>query len=63
MGAIRREIPDVDTMSAKALNKILHDTVDNIENNKSQIYDIYESVRNEVETSRRELKEIKKIAA
>ena len=50
-------------MSAKALNKILHDTVDNIENNKSHIYDIYESVRNEVETSRRELKEIKKIAA
>ncbi len=43
----------------KSLNQILRDTIATIENSKSQIFEIYETARNEVETTRHLLEEIK----
>ena len=50
-----------DTVSAtdKSLHQILRDTISTIENSKSQIYEIYDTARNEVETTKQTLKEIR----
>ena len=45
----------LDKLSAKSLDRILKNTVDTIETNKSQIFDIYEAARTEVEASRKML--------
>lgn len=49
----------LDKLSAKSLDRILKNTVDTIETNKSQIFDIYEAARTEVEASRKMLEDIK----
>ena len=48
-----------ESLSGKALNKILHDTIDSIESSKGQILDIYESAQAELQNSRKLLEEIK----
>lgn len=51
--------PLEDSLSGKALNKILHDTIDSIENSKGQILDIYESAQAELQNSKQMLDELK----
>lgn len=48
-----------ESLNGKALNKILHDTIDSIESSKGQILDIYESAQAELQNSRKMLEEIK----
>ena len=48
-----------DKLSAKSLDRILRSTVDTIETNKTQIFDIYEAARTEVESSKKMLEDIK----
>ena len=48
-----------DSLSGKALNKILHETIESIENSKGQILDIYESAQAELQNSRKLLDEMK----
>ena len=45
-----------------SLKKILTDTINTIEDNKTQIFDIYETARNEVENSKKLLAELKEKA-
>ena len=46
-----------------SLKKILTDTINKIEDNKAQIFDIYETARSEVEASKKMLAELKEKAA
>lgn len=46
-----------------SLKKILIDTINKIEDNKAQIFDIYETARSEVEASKKMLAELKEKAA
>lgn len=49
----------LDQLSEHSLNEILRDIIKSIENSKSQIFDIYEAARTEVEESKKNLEEIK----
>ena len=49
----------MDKLSAKSLDRILKNTVETIETNKTQIFDIYEAARTEVEASKQTLAELK----
>ncbi len=42
-----------------SLKKILNNTIATIEDNKSQLFDIYESVRTEVEAAKKQLEDLK----
>ncbi len=56
-------LPDVDSPIEKgALKRILNQTISTIEDNKTQIFDIYETARTEVETSKKLLEELRKQA-
>ena len=46
----------------KSLGRILRNTIDTIESSKSQIFDIYEAARSEVEATQKNLEELKKQA-
>ena len=50
---------DAVSTTDKSLHQILRDTISTIENSKSQIYEIYDTARNEVETTKQTLKEIR----
>ena len=49
----------LDQLSEHSLNEILRDIIKSIENSKSQVFDIYEAARTEVEESKKNLEEIK----
>ncbi len=51
----------IDTLSAKSLDDILKSTVNTIETNKTQIFDIYEAARGEVELSRSTLEDLREL--
>lgn len=53
---------DMSGLQAQSLKKILSNTISTIENNKSQIFEIYETARSEVETSRKLLEDLKEQA-
>ena len=56
-------LPDVDSPIEKgSLRRILSQTISTIEQNKSQIFDIYETARTEVENSKRLLEELRRQA-
>lgn len=57
------EVPhaQIDKLSAKSLDNILKSTVSTIETNKTQIFDIYEAARGEVESSRRTLEDLREL--
>ena len=42
-----------------SLKKILNNTISTIEDNKAQLFDIYESVRTEVEAAKKQLEDLK----
>ena len=46
-------------MQAQSLKKILSNTINTIEDNKSQIFEIYETARSEVESSRKLLEDLR----
>ena len=52
-----------DGLKEVSLKKILTDTINKIEDNKAQIFDIYETARSEVEASKKMLAELKEKAA
>lgn len=45
--------------ASKSLHQILNNTIDTIESNKQQIFEIYETARSEVEEARQQLAEVK----
>ena len=47
-------------LGEKKLQNILHSMVANIESSKSQLFDVYEAARREVETSKANLEEIRR---
>jgi len=49
----------IEEFSEKTLNYILRETVDAMENSKTQIFDIYEGARSEVEHIQKDIKEVK----
>ena len=49
-------------LKTDSLKSILTNTINTIEDNKSQIFDIYETARAEVESSKQQLQELKKQA-
>lgn len=51
-----------DSMGAESLKGILNNTINTIESNKTQIFEIYETARNEVEISKRQLQELREQA-
>ena len=51
----------IENLSAKSLDNILKSTVNTIEMNKTQIFDIYEAARGEVESSRRTLEDLREL--
>lgn len=51
-----------DNMGAESLKGILNNTINTIESNKTQIFEIYETARNEVEISKRQLQELREQA-
>ena len=53
------DVSPMEQLSEQSLNGILRDIVKTIENSKSQIFDIYEAARAEVEESKKNLEEIK----
>ena len=50
---------DFDKVSESALKKILNNTITTIEENKTQLFDIYETARAEVERSKKSLEDLK----
>lgn len=58
----KQDAVDLDTVDTSMLKKILTNTIDTIEDNKTQIFGIYENARTEVENSRRQLTELKEEA-
>ena len=46
-------------MQAQSLKKILSNTINTIEDNKTQIFEIYETARSEVESSRKLLEDLR----
>ena len=52
-----------DGLKEVSLKKILTDTINKIEDNKAQIFDIYETARSELEASKKMLAELKEKAA
>ncbi|BAL82206.1 putative sensor histidine kinase DegS [Selenomonas ruminantium subsp. lactilytica TAM6421] len=54
--------PELGGLQAQSLKKILSNTISTIENNKSQIFEIYETARSEVESSRKLLTDLKEQA-
>ena len=59
MGKSREFLDEAGNLSTDALKKILSNTIETIESNKSQIFEIYESARDEVERSKQLLAELK----
>jgi len=53
---------DMGGLQAQSLKKILSNTINTIETNKSQIFEIYETARSEVENSRKLLEDLKEQA-
>ena len=53
----------VEGLEEGQLRKLLTNTIDTIEDNKTQIFDIYENTRTEVEEARRRLLELKQSVA
>ncbi len=51
--------PKMGGLQAQSLKKILSNTISTIEDNKSQIFEIYETARSEVESSRKLLADLK----
>ncbi len=51
--------PGMGGLQAQSLKKILSNTISTIESNKSQIFEIYETARSEVESSRKLLADLK----
>ncbi|SDZ86052.1 MULTISPECIES: sensor histidine kinase [Selenomonas] len=51
--------PDMGGLQAQSLKKILSNTISTIEDNKSQIFEIYETARSEVESSRKLLEDLR----
>ena len=51
--------PGLGGLQAQSLKKILSNTISTIESNKSQIFEIYETARSEVESSRKLLADLK----
>lgn len=50
---------EIDGIDPGALKKILNNTIDTIEDNKAQIFSIYETARNEVDSSKAQLAQLK----
>ena len=61
MGALEFARGAMESLSAKSLDRILKNTVSTIETNKTQIFDIYEAARAEVETSRQTLEDLREL--
>ena len=51
----------VEGLEEGQLRRLLTNTIDTIEDNKTQIFDIYEAARGEVETSRRTLEDLREL--
>ena len=59
MGKSKEFLDEAGNLSTDALKSILNNTIDTIESNKAQIFEIYETARDEVERSKRLLAELK----
>lgn len=55
-------LDEAGNLSTDALKNILNNTIETIESNKAQIFDIYEATRDEVERSKQQLAELKEKA-
>ena len=56
-----QEVPaEFDGIPGQSLKNILNNTISTIEDNKTQIFEIYETARAEVESSRKLLEDLKK---
>ncbi|SFT61379.1 two-component system, NarL family, sensor histidine kinase DegS [Selenomonas sp. GACV-9] len=64
MSALNKEslLEGAGGLKTDSLKSILTNTISTIEDNKSQIFDIYETARGEVESSKQQLQELKKQA-
>lgn len=62
MGQSKEFLDDAGNLSTDALKNILNNTIETIESNKAQIFDIYETARDEVERSKQQLAELKQKA-
>ncbi len=59
MGQSKEFLDEAGNLSTDALKSILNNTIETIESNKAQIFDIYETTRDEVERSKQQLAELK----
>ena len=59
MGKSKEFLDEAGNLSTDALKSILNNTIDTIESNKAQIFEIYETARDEVERSKQLLAELK----
>ena len=62
MGRSKEFLDEAGNLSTDALKSILNNTIETIESNKAQIFDIYETARDEVERSKQQLAELKQKA-
>lgn len=62
MGRSREFLDEAGNLSTDALKSILNNTIETIESNKTQIFDIYETAKDEVERSKQLLAELKQKA-
>ena len=51
---------DFEELNEQSLQKILQSMVANIEGSRAQLFDVYEAARAEVDTSREQLKEVRR---
>ena len=62
MGRSKKLLDEAGNLSTDALKSILNNTIETIESNKTQIFDIYETAKDEVERSKQLLAELKQKA-
>lgn len=60
---IKADVDEMEQLDVKALDQIIRQTMEAVEKGKSQIFDIYEAARNEMENVRKDVERVKQEAA